>query len=39
MSLETFLSDYGYTAVAIGTFLEGETVLVLNGGRFSYLDF
>lgn len=31
MSLEELVSNYGYTAVAIGTFLEGETILVLGG--------
>ena len=29
MSLETFLSQYGYLALILGLFLEGETVLVL----------
>lgn len=31
MSLEELVSTYGYAAVAIGTFLEGETILVLGG--------
>ena len=31
MPLETFLSNYGLIAVVIGTFFEGETVLVLAG--------
>lgn len=31
MSLEQLISTYGYAAIAIGTFLEGETVLVLGG--------
>jgi membrane protein DedA with SNARE-associated domain len=31
MSLEELVSTYGYAAVAIGTFLEGETVLILGG--------
>jgi membrane protein DedA with SNARE-associated domain len=31
MSLETLISEYGYYAIAIGTFLEGETILVLGG--------
>ncbi|MEZ5570386.1 MAG: DedA family protein [Halioglobus sp.] len=31
MSLEELVSTYGYTAVTIGTFLEGETILVLGG--------
>jgi membrane protein DedA with SNARE-associated domain len=31
MSLEVLISTYGYAAVAIGTFFEGETILVLAG--------
>ena len=31
MSLEELVSTYGYVAVAVGTFLEGETILVLGG--------
>jgi membrane protein DedA with SNARE-associated domain len=31
MSLATLISTYGYAAIAIGTFFEGETVLVLAG--------
>lgn len=31
MNLETFVADYGLLAVAIGCYLEGETVLVLGG--------
>jgi len=31
MSLEELISTYGYAAVGIGAFLEGETVLVLGG--------
>jgi membrane protein DedA with SNARE-associated domain len=31
MSLEELVANYGYTAIAIGTFLEGETILVLGG--------
>jgi membrane protein DedA with SNARE-associated domain len=31
MSLEELVSTYGYTAIAIGTFLEGETILVIGG--------
>lgn len=31
MSLEELVSAYGYAAIAIGTFLEGETILVLGG--------
>ena len=31
MTLASFLSSYGYPALLIGTFLEGETILVLGG--------
>jgi membrane protein DedA with SNARE-associated domain len=31
MSLETLVNTYGYLALLLGTFLEGETVLVLGG--------
>jgi membrane protein DedA with SNARE-associated domain len=31
MSLEALISTYGYAAIAIGTFFEGETILVLGG--------
>lgn len=31
MSLEELISAYGYAAIGIGTFLEGETILVLGG--------
>ena len=31
MSLEELVANYGYAAIAIGTFLEGETILVLGG--------
>ena len=31
MSLEELITTYGYAAVGIGSFLEGETVLVLGG--------
>ena len=31
MSLEALISTYGYAAIAAGTFLEGETVLILGG--------
>lgn len=31
MSLEELISTYGYAAVGIGTFLEGETILILGG--------
>ena len=31
MSLEELISNYGYVAIVIGTFLEGETILLLGG--------
>ena len=31
MSLETIISTYGYSALIIGTFFEGETILILGG--------
>lgn len=31
MSLEELISNYGYAAIGIGAFLEGETVLILGG--------
>ena len=31
MTLETLINTYGYASVLIGTFLEGETILVLAG--------
>ena len=31
MSVQELISSYGYFAIAIGTFFEGETVLVLGG--------
>jgi len=31
MSLEELISTYGYSAIGVGTFLEGETILVLGG--------
>lgn len=38
--MEAFLQTYGYWAVLIGTFLEGETILVLGGlaAHLGYLD-
>jgi len=29
--METFIQQYGYLAILVGTFLEGETVLILAG--------
>lgn len=31
MSLEYLVTTYGYPVIAIGTFLEGESILVLGG--------
>jgi membrane protein DedA with SNARE-associated domain len=31
MTIESFIDSYGYAAILIGTFLEGETILVLGG--------
>lgn len=31
ISIETLISTYGYAAIAVGTFFEGETILVLAG--------
>jgi membrane protein DedA with SNARE-associated domain len=31
MTLQELVSTYGYAAVAVGSFLEGETVLILGG--------
>ena len=38
--LEHFIDHYGYLAILIGTFIEGETVLILGGiaARFSTLE-
>lgn len=40
MSPEQLIQDYGYVAVLIGTFLEGETILVLGGlaAHLGYLE-
>ncbi len=41
MSLELIIQKYGYLALFIGTFLEGETVLILAGfaAHRGYLEF
>lgn len=41
MSLENVIMTYGYPAIFIGTFLEGETVLILGGlaAHLGYLHF
>ena len=31
MDMQTIIENYGYAAILIGTFLEGETILVLAG--------
>jgi membrane protein DedA with SNARE-associated domain len=31
MSLASFLSTYGYAALVLGTFMEGETILIMGG--------
>ena len=31
MDLQSIIENYGYAAILIGTFLEGETILVLAG--------
>jgi membrane protein DedA with SNARE-associated domain len=38
--VETFIQTYGYWAILIGTFLEGETILVLGGlaAHMGYMD-
>ena len=39
MNLENIINNYGYAALVIGTFLEGETILVLGGvaAKLGYL--
>lgn len=41
MTLESIVITYGYPAVFIGTFLEGETVLIIGGlaAHLGYLNF
>jgi membrane protein DedA with SNARE-associated domain len=36
--LESLLTNYGYPMLTVGTFLEGETVIVL-GGFFAHLGY
>lgn len=40
MTLEYFIQHYGYLAILIGTFIEGETIVVLGGlaAHLGYLD-
>lgn len=39
MSLESLVNSYGYPVILVGTFLEGETILVLGGvaAKLGYL--
>jgi membrane protein DedA with SNARE-associated domain len=39
MTLESLIDSYGYLAILVGTFLEGETILVLGGvaAKLGYL--
>lgn len=39
MTLESLIDSYGYAAILVGTFLEGETILVLGGiaAKLGYL--
>jgi membrane protein DedA with SNARE-associated domain len=41
MDIAGLIQNYGYLAVAVGTFLEGETILIVAGAaaRRSYLAF
>lgn len=38
--MQSFIEQYGYVAVLLGTFLEGETILILGGlaAHMGYLD-
>jgi membrane protein DedA with SNARE-associated domain len=38
--LETWLTDYGYPVLLVGTFLEGETIMILGGvaAKMRYLS-
>lgn len=40
MWLRTLIEDYGYWAILVGTFLEGETILILGGfvAQMGYLQ-
>jgi hypothetical protein len=37
MTIESLVNAYGYLAVLIGTFFEGETILVLFGSALEIL--
>ena len=40
MSLEIFVKTYGYWALLVGTFFEGETILIIGGitAHLGYLE-
>ena len=40
ISIQSFIDTYGYVAILVGSFLEGETILVLGGlaAQNGYLD-
>lgn len=40
MTLQQLIDNYGYLAILIGTFLEGETILILGGiaAKLGYLE-
>ena len=38
MTLESLIDTYGYLAILVGTFFEGETILVL-GGLAAYREY
>jgi membrane protein DedA with SNARE-associated domain len=40
VELQQFITDYGYLAILIGTFLEGETIVILSGiaAHLGYLE-
>jgi membrane protein DedA with SNARE-associated domain len=40
ISIQSFIDTYGYVAILVGSFLEGETILVLGGlaAHSGYLD-
>ena len=40
MTLQSLIENYGYLAILIGTFLEGETIVILAGfaAQLGYLE-
>ncbi|MBK5101143.1 MAG: hypothetical protein JJE15_09160 [Desulfobacteraceae bacterium] len=38
MTLESLIDTYGYLAILVGTFFEGETILIL-GGLAAYREY